>query len=110
MKSVFKAGYVDGMNGFLVLSNRGCIKCGRTDLLQDKTMRIKAGFLIWNILFSMMFTYVHGESAVFCFRLLMFYKGLCLMHPVELHNAEGFRREFGERIDLLGRALNAGFE
>ncbi|XP_041962329.1 CUB and sushi domain-containing protein 3 isoform X2 [Alosa sapidissima] len=60
MKSVYKAGYVDGINGFLVISNRGCIKCGRTDLVQDKTMRIKSGFIIWNILFSMMFTYVHG--------------------------------------------------
>ena len=71
MKSVYKAGYVDGINGFLVIFNRGCIKCCRTDLVPEKTMRIKAGFLIWNILFSMMFTYVHGESAV-VFSLLIF--------------------------------------
>uniref|UniRef100_A0A4W4E2X2 CUB and Sushi multiple domains 3a n=1 Tax=Electrophorus electricus TaxID=8005 RepID=A0A4W4E2X2_ELEEL len=53
-------GYAAVWNGFLVVSNRGCIKCGRTNSHNAKTMRIKAGFLAWNLIFSLAFTCVHG--------------------------------------------------
>ncbi|XP_035382269.1 CUB and sushi domain-containing protein 3 [Electrophorus electricus] len=60
MKTVSSDGYAAVWNGFLVVSNRGCIKCGRTNSHNAKTMRIKAGFLAWNLIFSLAFTCVHG--------------------------------------------------
>ncbi|XP_076868457.1 CUB and sushi domain-containing protein 3 isoform X4 [Brachyhypopomus gauderio] len=60
MKTVYSDGYAAGWNGYLVVSNRGCIRCGRTNSHNAKIMRIKAGFLIWNIIFSLAFTCVHG--------------------------------------------------
>ncbi|XP_072548530.1 CUB and sushi domain-containing protein 3 isoform X2 [Salminus brasiliensis] len=60
MKAVYRDACPALWSGFLALSSRGCIRCARANSQRAKSMRIKAGFITWNIIFSLIFTRVHG--------------------------------------------------
>ncbi|KAF3691667.1 CUB and sushi domain-containing protein 3 CUB and sushi multiple domains protein 3 [Channa argus] len=58
MKGIYREGYYDGSIELLDVFNRRCIKCGRRDFVQTKTMRTRTGIVFWNLIFSLMFTCV----------------------------------------------------
>ncbi|KAM6968265.1 CUB and sushi domain-containing protein 3-like [Aplochiton taeniatus] len=60
MRGIDSDGYYAGSIALSDIYNRRCVKCGRTDFAQPKTMRIRAGIIFWNLIFSMMFTCVKG--------------------------------------------------
>ncbi|XP_031134127.1 CUB and sushi domain-containing protein 3-like isoform X1 [Sander lucioperca] len=60
MKGIYRDGYYDGSIELRNVFNRRCIKCGRGDFVQAKTMRIRTGIVFWNLIFSLMFTCVKG--------------------------------------------------
>uniref|UniRef100_A0A7N9AU56 Uncharacterized protein n=1 Tax=Mastacembelus armatus TaxID=205130 RepID=A0A7N9AU56_9TELE len=62
MKGIYRDGYYDGSIELRDVFNRRCIKCGRGDFVQAKTMRIRTGIVFWNLVFSLMFTCVKGMS------------------------------------------------
>uniref|UniRef100_A0A3Q1EYE0 Uncharacterized protein n=1 Tax=Acanthochromis polyacanthus TaxID=80966 RepID=A0A3Q1EYE0_9TELE len=62
MKGIYRDGYYDGSIELRDVFNRRCVKCGRRDFVQAKTMRIRTGIVFWNLIFSLMFTSVKGTS------------------------------------------------
>lgn len=62
MKGIYRDGYYDGSIELRDVFNRRCVKCGRRDFVQAKTMRIRTGIVFWNLVFSLMFTCVKGTS------------------------------------------------
>ena len=62
MKGIYRDGYYDGSIELRDVFNRRCVKCGRGDFVQAKTMRIRTGIVFWNLIFSLMFTCVKGTS------------------------------------------------
>lgn len=62
MKGIYRDGYYDGSIELRDIFNRRCVKCGRGDFVQTKTMRIRKGVVFWNLIFSLMFTCVTGTS------------------------------------------------
>lgn len=61
MKGIYRDGYYEGSVELRDIFNRRCVKCGG-DFVQSKTMRIRKGIVIWNLIFSLMFTCVTGTS------------------------------------------------
>lgn len=62
MKGIYRDGYYDGSIELRDIFNRRCVKCGRGDFVQTRTMRIRKGVVFWNLIFSLMFTCVTGTS------------------------------------------------
>uniref|UniRef100_A0A1A7ZIC4 CUB and Sushi multiple domains 3 n=3 Tax=Nothobranchius furzeri TaxID=105023 RepID=A0A1A7ZIC4_NOTFU len=60
MKGIYRDGSYDGSIELRDVFNRRCVKCGRRDFVQAKTMRIRTGVVFWNLIFSLMFTCVKG--------------------------------------------------
>ncbi|XP_058232392.1 CUB and sushi domain-containing protein 3 isoform X1 [Hemibagrus wyckioides] len=51
----------EARGGFVLLSDGGCARCSsRADSSRAKAARIKGGFVIWNVVFSLMCTRAHG--------------------------------------------------
>uniref|UniRef100_A0A673CP47 Transmembrane protein n=1 Tax=Sphaeramia orbicularis TaxID=375764 RepID=A0A673CP47_9TELE len=62
MKGIYRDGYYDGSIELRNVFNRRCVKCGRGDLVQSRTMRIRTGIVFWNLIFSLMLTCVKGTK------------------------------------------------
>uniref|UniRef100_A0A3Q2W1N7 Uncharacterized protein n=1 Tax=Haplochromis burtoni TaxID=8153 RepID=A0A3Q2W1N7_HAPBU len=81
MKGIYRDGYYDGSIELRDVFNRRCVKCGRRDFVQAKTMRIRTGIVFWNLVFSLMFTCVKGTSHCrnsLHFRMRLVCLGVCL--------------------------------
>lgn len=90
MKGIYRDGYYDGSIELRDIFNRRCVKCGRGDFVQARTMRIRTGLVFWNLVFSLMFTCVKGTSH--CSNALC----VCVM-PVRVR-VRGEERERGEKL------------
>lgn len=62
MKGIYRDGYYDGSIESRDVFSRRCVTCGRGDFAQSRRMRIRKGIVIWNLVFSLMFTCVTGTS------------------------------------------------
>lgn len=60
MKGIYRDGYYDGSIEPRDVFSRRCVKCGRGDFGHSRRMRIR--IVVWNLVFSLMFTCVTGTS------------------------------------------------
>ncbi|XP_029694158.1 CUB and sushi domain-containing protein 3-like isoform X4 [Takifugu rubripes] len=58
MKGIYRDGYYDGSIEPRDVFSRKCVKCGRGDFAHSRRMRIR--IVVWNLVFSLMFTCVTG--------------------------------------------------
>ncbi|XP_034142652.1 CUB and sushi domain-containing protein 3 [Esox lucius] len=60
MKAVHRDGHDEESIELTDIINRQCVKCARADFVRSRTMRIRTGIIIWNIIFSMIFSCAKG--------------------------------------------------